>query len=105
MTAQAPHTAFARIRDFAADVARVESLSSLRGLLGEVVPGFGIDYFLMAHHVDFGRRPVPSSSVIIRRISSRSSGSEADGGTIRSCLRASGRPPGSSGRTWASSSS
>jgi LuxR family quorum-sensing system transcriptional regulator CciR len=60
MTAQAPHTAFARIRDFAADVARVESLSSLRGLLGEVVPGFGIDYFLMAHHVDFGR-PTPGA--------------------------------------------
>lgn len=60
MNAETPKDALARVRDFAGEVQQVQSLASLRGLLGEVLPGFGIDYFLMAHHVDFGR-PTPGA--------------------------------------------
>jgi LuxR family quorum-sensing system transcriptional regulator CciR len=60
MNAQPSRDTFAKVRDFASAVRQVESLSSLRGLLGDVVPTFGVDYFLMAHHVDFGR-PVPGA--------------------------------------------
>lgn len=49
-----------RIRDFL-DAARVAAtLAELRDLLSDVVPSFGVDYFLMIHHVDFSR-PAPGS--------------------------------------------
>jgi LuxR family quorum-sensing system transcriptional regulator CciR len=43
------------VREFVAALDDVTGLPSLRDLLAEVVPKFGVDYFLMAHHVDFGR--------------------------------------------------
>jgi LuxR family quorum-sensing system transcriptional regulator CciR len=33
----------------------VDSLPALKELLSDIVPTFGVDYFLMTHHVDFGR--------------------------------------------------
>jgi LuxR family quorum-sensing system transcriptional regulator CciR len=52
--------ALGRLRDFARAVRSVESLSDLRVLMGEAVTSFGVEYFLMTHHVDFGK-PAPSS--------------------------------------------
>src|SRR3712207_3473737 len=60
MTVQPSADAFTRVREFAGAAGEASSLASLRGLLAEVVPEFGVDYFLMAHHVDFGR-PVPGA--------------------------------------------
>lgn len=49
-----------QVREFAGAVQEVGSLASLQALLSDSVPAFGVDYFLMAHHVDFGR-PVPGT--------------------------------------------
>ncbi len=43
------------MREFVAALGDVESLPELRELLSGVVPHFGVDFFLMTHHVDFGR--------------------------------------------------
>jgi LuxR family quorum-sensing system transcriptional regulator CciR len=43
------------VREFVAALHHVDTLPSLRELLKEVVPKFGVDFFLMTHHVDFGR--------------------------------------------------
>jgi LuxR family transcriptional regulator, quorum-sensing system regulator CciR len=51
---------FARVREFAEATRGLESISDLRRLMGEAVVGFGVEYFLMTHHVDFGR-PAPGS--------------------------------------------
>ena len=50
----------ARVREFVAAARSTPSLKGLRDLLSDVVPSFGVDYFLMTHHVDFGR-PSPGS--------------------------------------------
>lgn len=44
-----------RIRDFVTAARSLETIADLRGLLSDVVPTFGVKYFLMTHHVDFGR--------------------------------------------------
>jgi len=49
-----------QVREFAGAVQEVSSLASLRALLNDCVPAFGVDYFLMAHHIDFGR-PIPGA--------------------------------------------
>ncbi len=49
-----------RIRDFVEAARKVGDLVQLRELLALVVPTFGVDYFLMTHHVDFSR-PAPGS--------------------------------------------
>jgi len=57
-TGEGSRDALNRIRDFAAAARAAETLSDLRSLLANVVQTFGIEYFLMAHHVDFGK-PAP----------------------------------------------
>jgi LuxR family quorum-sensing system transcriptional regulator CciR len=37
-----------------------ESLKSLQDMISQVLPRFGLDYFLMSHHVDFGK-PAPGT--------------------------------------------
>ena len=55
MTVQQSYSAFQGVREFVGALDGISSLPSLRELLDEVVPRFGIDYFLMTHHVDFGK--------------------------------------------------
>jgi LuxR family quorum-sensing system transcriptional regulator CciR len=49
-----------KIRDFLAAARSLDSLIDFRGLLSEVIPSFGVSYYLMTHHVDFGR-PAPGT--------------------------------------------
>lgn len=51
---------FGRIREFAEAARGLESISDLRQLMSDVIGHFGVEYFLMTHHVDFGR-PAPGS--------------------------------------------
>ena len=51
---------FGRVREFAEATRHLGSIADLRGLMSDVVRGFGVEYFLMTHHVDFGR-PAPGS--------------------------------------------
>jgi LuxR family transcriptional regulator, quorum-sensing system regulator CciR len=51
---------FAQVREFAEAAREVETVSDLRELMSDVVAKFGVEYFLMTHHVDFGR-PAPGS--------------------------------------------
>ena len=55
ISADKSRDAFDRVREFVVDLDRVKDLPSLRELLSQVVPRFGVDYYLMTHHVDFGR--------------------------------------------------
>lgn len=55
MSVQQSQSAFQRVREFVGALDDVKSLPSLRDLLDSVVPSFGVDYFLMTHHVDFGK--------------------------------------------------
>lgn len=52
--------ALACVREFVAAARNASSLRDLRDLLNDVVPSFGVPYFLMTHHVDFGR-PAPGT--------------------------------------------
>jgi len=49
-----------RVREFVTAAQRMSSLPALHSLLSDVVPSFGVDYFLMTHHVDFGK-PAPGT--------------------------------------------
>lgn len=51
---------FARVREFAEATRGLESISDLRDLMSDAVTNLGVEYFLMTHHVDFGR-PAPGS--------------------------------------------
>lgn len=48
------------VREFVRSAGEAQSLRELRELLADILPSLGVDYFLMAHHVDFSR-PVPGS--------------------------------------------
>ena len=52
--------AFPHVRDFVAAAQMAESLKSLQDMISRVLPRFGLDYFLMSHHVDFGK-PAPGT--------------------------------------------
>ena len=52
--------AFPHVRDFVAAAQTAESLRSLQDMISQVLPRFGLDYFLMSHHVDFGK-PAPGT--------------------------------------------
>lgn len=49
-----------RLQDFVEAAGEAQSLAELRKLLIDVLPTFGVEYFLMTHHVDFGR-PSPGT--------------------------------------------
>jgi LuxR family transcriptional regulator, quorum-sensing system regulator CciR len=51
---------FTRVREFAEATRDLENISDLRRLMSDAVTNLGVEYFLMTHHVDFGR-PAPGS--------------------------------------------
>jgi LuxR family transcriptional regulator, quorum-sensing system regulator CciR len=57
---ESKNEAFSAVRGFVVAARDARTLQDLRDLIVETLPRFGVDNFLMAHHVDFGR-PTPGS--------------------------------------------